>query len=57
MFCVVENEQIHINEIAAQARTKNELYTLLSVSCGVALPKRKHVNTKFLADIFSGRHK
>ena len=43
-----------MNELKAQAQTKNEIRTVMTVSGGAALPKSKHVNTEYFADVFAG---
>ena len=48
-------EDIHVNELAAQARTKKEFGTLIKVSGGAAIPKLKHINSTFLSDVFCGK--
>ena len=50
-------ESIHVNEIAAQMRTKKEQHTFVRHSGGAAIPHDKHINSLYLTDIITGEQK
>ena len=48
------SQNVHVNEIAAQAKTNRELHTVIGTTGKVALAKFKHINGVYLSDVLTG---
>ena len=52
-----KSSNLTISEVSLKARSKNEVYTVLSVKGGIYLPPISDANQKYLKGIFTGKKK
>ena len=52
-----QNVKISAKEFAAKAKSKREIFTLLTISCKAYLPKYETITIYFLKDLLSGAKK
>ena len=48
---------INLNQLGSKARSKNEMYRLLTVEAKIYLPPQKECSIYFIRDIFHGKKK
>ena len=53
----MEGIKINLNVLGIKARTKNELYRLLTTEANMYLPPQKETSIYFVRDIIHGRKK
>ena len=53
----MEPNRINLNMLSIKARTKNELYRILTTEAGLYLPLQKETSIYFVRDIIKGRRK
>ena len=53
----MEPNRINLNMLSIKARTKNELYRILTTEAGLYLPPQKETSIYFVRDIIKGRRK
>ena len=51
----MEGSRINLNLLGVKARTKNELYRLLTTEVNMYLPPQKETSIYFVRDIIHGR--
>ena len=49
-----EQKEMSYQELGLKARSKKELYNLLTADVGIYLPPIKEANAKYLSDVLSG---
>ena len=49
-----EQKEMSYQELGLKARSKKELYHLLTADVGIYLPPIKEANAKYLSDVLSG---
>ena len=50
-------ETVNINEIGLKAKSKHEMYQLLTVSCNMYLPPESYTSIKFIRAVFENERK
>ena len=53
----MESNKINLNMLAIKARTKNEMYRLLTTEADMYLPPQKETSIYFVRDIIQGKKK
>ena len=53
----METSTLNLNSLAIKARTKNELYRLLTTEANIYLPPQQETSIYFVRDIIQGRRK
>ena len=53
----MEQSNINLNQLAIKARTKNEMYRILTTEANLYLPPQKETSIYFVRDIIHGRKK
>ena len=49
--------RINVNQLGAKARSKHEMYRILTVEAKIYLPPQKECSIYFIRDIFQGKKK
>ena len=53
----METKKLNINMLGLKARTKNEIYRLLTTEANLYLPPQRETSIYFVRDIIHGRKK
>ena len=53
----MEESRVNLNMLGIKAKTKNELYRLLTTEANLYLPSQKETSIYFVKDIVRGRKK
>lgn len=53
----MEKRKINIKELALKARTKSEIYQILTIDGGLYLPPQRETNMKYIQQLCTGKKK